>query len=95
MGLSSTRSTTTSRRKGLKSKDLAKRVGANFADYKALAERDDANIDRLARELKQDRVIRVPYLDEDVHNLEGLLEIDRYLFAESAAQREAIAAAAA
>jgi anion-transporting ArsA/GET3 family ATPase len=82
-------------RKSLKSKDLAKRVAANFADYQALAERDAANIDRLARELKQDRVIRVPYLDEDVHDLEGLLEIDRYLFAESASQREAIAAAAA
>ena len=26
-------------------------------------------------------MIRVPYLDEDVHDLAGLAEIDRYLFA--------------
>ena len=26
-------------------------------------------------------MIRVPYLDEDVHDLAGLTEIDRYLFA--------------
>ena len=36
-------------------------------------------------------VIRVPYLDEDVHDLGGLAEINRYLFA-SADEREAIAA---
>jgi anion-transporting ArsA/GET3 family ATPase len=79
----------------LKSKDLAQRVAANFEDYRALAQRDAENIERLARELKQDRVIRVPYLDHDVHDLGGLMEIDAYLFAESAEQREAIAAQAA
>jgi anion-transporting ArsA/GET3 family ATPase len=79
----------------LKDKDLAKRVAANFEDYRALAQRDAENIDRLARELKQDRVIRVPYLDHDVHDLAGLIEIDRYLFAESEQQRVAIAAEAA
>ena len=36
-------------------------------------------------------VIRVPYLDEDVHDLAGLAEIDRYLFA-SGEERVAIAA---
>ncbi|MDQ3724437.1 MAG: ArsA family ATPase, partial [Actinomycetota bacterium] len=60
---------------------LAKRVAANFADYQALAERDARNIDRLANELRTSCVIRVPYLDEDVHDLHGLAEIDRYLFA--------------
>jgi anion-transporting ArsA/GET3 family ATPase len=75
--------------------DLARRVADNFEDYRALAARDAENIERLARELKQERVIRVPYLDEDVHDLKGLLEIDRYLFAASAEQREAIAAEAA
>jgi anion-transporting ArsA/GET3 family ATPase len=76
----------------VKDDDLAGRVVANFEDFKALAERDAANIEHLARELKQKRVIRVPYLDEDVHDLAGLLEINRYLFAESAAQREKIEA---
>ncbi|HEX5527513.1 MAG TPA: ArsA family ATPase [Solirubrobacterales bacterium] len=61
--------------------DLAKRVAANFADYQALAERDARNIDHLAHELRTTSVIRVPYLDEDVHDLAGLNQIDRYLFA--------------
>jgi anion-transporting ArsA/GET3 family ATPase len=61
--------------------DLAKRVATNFADYQALAERDAHNIDHLASELRTSCVIRVPYLDEDVHDLAGLSQIDRYLFA--------------
>jgi len=71
--------------------DLATRAAANFADYQALAERDAANIERLARELRTSGVIRVPYLDEDVHDLAGLAEINRYLFA-SNEEREAMAA---
>jgi anion-transporting ArsA/GET3 family ATPase len=61
--------------------NFAKRVADNFADYQALAERDARNIDHLANELRTSCVIRVPYLDEDVHDLHGLTEIDRYLFA--------------
>jgi anion-transporting ArsA/GET3 family ATPase len=72
-------------------KDLVSRICENFADYQALAERDARNIEHLARELRTTGVIRVPYLDEDVHDLAGLAEIDRYLFA-SAEEREAIAA---
>ena len=70
---------------------LARRVCENFADYQALAERDARNIEHLARELRASSVIRVPHLDEDVHDLGGLAEIDRYLFA-SSEEREAIAA---
>jgi anion-transporting ArsA/GET3 family ATPase len=62
---------------------LASRVAENFADYQALAERDARNIERLAKELRAQGVIRVPYLDEDVHDLAGLTEINRYLFASS------------
>jgi anion-transporting ArsA/GET3 family ATPase len=65
----------------LDSEDLAQRVAENFADYQALAARDAANIDHLAAELRTSSVIRVPYLDEDVHDLGGLAEINRYLFA--------------
>ncbi len=75
-------------------KKLAGKVAENFADYEALAARDAANVDRLVRELKEKRVIRVPYLDEDVHDLGGLLQIDRFLFA-SSEEREAMAAEAA
>jgi anion-transporting ArsA/GET3 family ATPase len=77
----------------LDDRDLAGRVASNFADYEALAQRDARNIDRLARELDARRVIRVPYLDEDVHDLEGLVQINRYLFA-TESEREALATSA-
>jgi anion-transporting ArsA/GET3 family ATPase len=71
--------------------DLARRVAANFADYQALAERDARNIEHLAREMRATGVIRVPYLDEDIHDLAGLAQINRYLFA-TAEERVAMAA---
>jgi anion-transporting ArsA/GET3 family ATPase len=71
--------------------DLAQRVAANFSDYQALAERDARNIEHLASELRATGVIRVPHLDEDVHDLAGLAQINRYLFA-SGAERVAMAA---
>ena len=70
---------------------LAERVADNFADYQALAQRDAENVEHLQRELTPKAVIRIPYLDEDVHDLEGLLKIDRYLFA-TEAERTALAA---
>lgn len=71
--------------------DLVQRVGGNFADYQALAARDAANIDHLAAELRTQSVIRVPYLDEDVHDLAGLAQVNRYLFARGA-ERAALGA---
>jgi anion-transporting ArsA/GET3 family ATPase len=71
--------------------DLAQRVAANFSDYQALAERDARNIKHLASEMRTRGVIRVPYLDEDVHDLAGLAEINRYLFA-TGEERVAMAA---
>jgi anion-transporting ArsA/GET3 family ATPase len=71
--------------------DLARRVAANFSDYQALAERDARNIEHLASELRASGVIRVPHLDEDVHDLAGLTEINRYLFA-TGEERVAMAA---
>jgi len=79
---------------GVLDDDLAQRVADNFADYQALAQRDARNIDHLAQELNARRVIRVPYMDEDVHDLGGLLKINRYLFA-TEEQREALAASGA
>jgi anion-transporting ArsA/GET3 family ATPase len=71
--------------------ELAGRVAENFADYQALSARDARNIEHLAAELRTSGVIRIPYLDEDVHDLGGLAEINRYLFA-SSEQRIEIAA---
>jgi anion-transporting ArsA/GET3 family ATPase len=75
------------------SEDLAERVLRNLDDYRGLAARDRRNIDRLTAEMRARSVIQVPYLDEDVHDLGGLLRINEYLFAAGAKERTAIAAA--
>ncbi len=74
--------------------DLARRVIANFDDYRALAARDQRNIKRLTAEMRARLVIQVPYLDTDVHDLEGLMRINEYLFASGARERTVIAAEA-
>ncbi len=66
---------------------LAGRVADNFRDYHVLARRDDQNVARLASELDDARLLLVPQLDDDVHDIEGLLRVHRYLFA-SQAERE-------
>ena len=75
----------------LEDEDLATRAAASIADHRALARRDRRNIERLRAELRARPVIQVPYLDEDVHDLPGLMEINRYLFA-TEPEREALAA---
>jgi anion-transporting ArsA/GET3 family ATPase len=77
--------------KKLGDEKLARRVLENFGDYEALAARDAANIERLQREMRSRGVIQVPYLDEDVHDIAGLAQINRYLFA-SSEERTALAA---
>lgn len=79
---------------GLLADELADRVASNFADYQALARRDAGNVEHLMGELRPKAVIRIPYLDEDVHDLGALLKIDRYLFA-TEEQREALVASGA
>ena len=70
---------------------LAGRVADNFRDYHLLAARDDHNLARLAAELGDNRLLLVPQLDDDVHDIDGLARIHRYLFA-SAAEREQLIA---
>ena len=67
---------------------LAERVAENFRDYHVLAARDRRNIELLTGRLQQPRVITVPYLDEDVHDVEGLTQIHRFLFATDEQRRE-------
>jgi anion-transporting ArsA/GET3 family ATPase len=74
--------------------DLVRRVIENFDDYRALAARDQRNIKRLTAEMRARLVIQVPYLDEDVHDLAGLMRINDYLFASGARERSVIAAGA-
>jgi anion-transporting ArsA/GET3 family ATPase len=67
--------------------DLAARVGENLADYHVLAARDEHNLGRLRAELGSLPLLLVPQLDDDVHDVEGLLRVRRFLFA-SAEERE-------
>jgi anion-transporting ArsA/GET3 family ATPase len=63
---------------------LGHRVASNFDDYRGLASRDVENVRRLERELRGDPLVRVPLLDEDVHDVAGLAEVNGYLFAADA-----------
>jgi anion-transporting ArsA/GET3 family ATPase len=60
--------------------DLAERVAGAYADEHVLAARDRENIARLERRLGPDRLLRVPQLDADVHDIAGLARINRFLF---------------
>ena len=63
------------------SAELAQKVAVNFVDYHLLARRDDHNISRLTEALDGQPLVLVPQLEEDVHDLQGLLSMRRYLFA--------------
>jgi anion-transporting ArsA/GET3 family ATPase len=60
---------------------LGAKVARNFEDHRRLAEHDQANVARLLRELGREPLIAVPLLDDDVHDIAGLAELDAYLFA--------------
>jgi len=64
--------------------DLGAKVTANFFDYHLLARRDSANIERLEAEFGDGPLLLVPHFDDDVHDIDGLLRIHRYLFASHA-----------
>jgi anion-transporting ArsA/GET3 family ATPase len=70
---------------------LAARVAENFGDYHRLARRDARNIERLGAELEGQPLILVPHLDDDVHDVEGLLRVRRFLFAVQAERERLIA----
>ncbi len=71
--------------------ELATRVAENFRDYHVLARRDAANVARLESELGDRPLLLVPHLDDDVHNLDGLLRMHEYLFASDAERERLIA----
>jgi anion-transporting ArsA/GET3 family ATPase len=65
--------------------DLGQKVASNLDDYEALASRDRENVRRLTRELGGSLPpILVPHLDDDVHDISGLIEMNQYLFAAEA-----------
>ena len=54
---------------------------------------DRHNIERLTAEMRARAVIQVPYLDTDVHDLSGLMQLNEYLFAAGPRERTEIASA--
>jgi len=62
--------------------ELGRKVADNLDDYEAMAERDQENVKRLTRELRSGPPpILVPHLEDDVHDIRGLIEMNEYLFA--------------
>ncbi|MDQ6805092.1 MAG: AAA family ATPase [Actinomycetota bacterium] len=70
---------------------LAERIAENFHDYHLLARRDERNIARLATDGVDGPLVLVPHFDDDVHDVEGLLRVHRYLFASDAERDRMIA----
>jgi hypothetical protein len=68
--------------------ELASRVYENFERYQALAARDRQNLASLTQRLDDDCIVCVPYFDEDVHDIEGLAQVNAYLFGSTAERRE-------
>ncbi len=64
----------------LKDEDLSGRLARNLSEYDVLAVRDQKNIEQLTRALNGEPVIRIPYLDTDVHDIAGLCQINAFLF---------------
>jgi hypothetical protein len=65
--------------------ELWLKVASNLDDYQALAARDRQNVRRLTRELRGGPPpILVPHLEDDVHDIRGLMEMNEYLFATEA-----------
>ncbi len=73
------------------SEDLAERVAENFYDYHALASRDVRSLARLGQELQERPLIAIPQLDDDIHDIKGLLALHGYLFASDSERERLIA----
>jgi anion-transporting ArsA/GET3 family ATPase len=73
---------------------LARKVARTLGEFRVLARRDAAAIERLRREMGDDDPIVVPHLDGDVHDVDGLAAVHRHLFA-SGEERAAMLEAAA
>jgi anion-transporting ArsA/GET3 family ATPase len=70
---------------------LAARVAENFEDYHRLARRDRLGVQQLGEELGDRPLLLVPHLDDDVHDIQGLLRVHRFLFASDSEHERLIA----
>ena len=60
--------------------DLARRVGESAHELAALAARDEAGVEHLLERLGAPPAIVVPELDDDVHDVAGLVQVREHLF---------------
>ena len=60
--------------------ELAAKVRRSAAEATQLAEHDAAGLAHLRQALDEPLVVAVPQLPGDVHDLEGLAHVGRYLF---------------
>jgi hypothetical protein len=63
---------------------LGRKVVRTYEDYRRLAERDRENLELLGRQLGRKPLLRVPELDEEVHDLAGLARMNEHLFGRGA-----------
>ena len=59
---------------------LARKVLRTWEEERRLAKRDRANLATLRRHLGRKPIIEIPYIDDDVHDIDGLRRMDEYLF---------------
>ena len=64
---------------------LGRKVARAVAEVNLLAERDAAALARLTQELGDEQPAQIPHLDQDVHDLDGLVAVHSHLFGPGAA----------
>jgi anion-transporting ArsA/GET3 family ATPase len=55
-------------------------LAENLRDFEAIASREEQHVAALAARVAPAPVARVPFLADDVHDVDGLVEVGRYLF---------------
>ena len=63
--------------------ELAGRVADSAREQAALADRDHAAIDHLEAALHSPPTVRVPELEDDVHDIDGLAQVQAHLFSDT------------
>ena len=61
--------------------ELAGKVGQTLRELEVLADRDQASLDHLAAEVDDPDPVVIPLLPGDVHDVDGLVAVHRFLFA--------------
>jgi anion-transporting ArsA/GET3 family ATPase len=72
----------------LKSSDVAALV-ANLRDLDKVADREEQHVAALAERLPGAPIVRVPFLSDDIHDLDGLAAVGRWLFEPAPGKRPA------